>query len=204
MLPSHPLDRLATRVLERIGLQLWGFRPRLMSFIVKDRGASSALAWFVTNMPRYETTLAREGAWRTHLWCTAISLENGCAYCTYGHAFALELVHLRDTGEPFAIKEDEFVALVNAEPAERRTAMKSAVINSGIDPRRTALDTLYKILDGATPENRTERRMTHLISMFAVLNMCGRTGCVRPDEAHDPINKDQALKLRYQALRTQH
>jgi hypothetical protein len=43
--------------------------------------------------------------------------------------------------------------------------------------------------------------MVRLLKMFAVLNTCGRAGCVAPDEAHDPLNKDVALKERYRALR---
>jgi hypothetical protein len=43
--------------------------------------------------------------------------------------------------------------------------------------------------------------MQRLRETFLVLNRRGRDGCVAPDEAHDPLNKDVALKERYRVLR---
>jgi hypothetical protein len=37
--------------------------------------------------------------------------------------------------------------------------------------------------------------------MFAQLNAVGIAGKVEPDEAHDPLNKDRALKARNAQLR---
>jgi hypothetical protein len=195
------LDRIATAILERVGERLWGFRPRLMGQIVKDRGPVGSLAWFVTNMPGYERTLAAEGALRTHLWCAAISIDNGCAYCTYGHGMALELAFLRDRDGVFAIDERALVALVAKDHDERRASLVAAITASGIDGELAGLQRLWKLKDGVVPVSGNDRRMVRLLKMFAVLNTCGRAGCVAPDEAHDPLNKDVALKERYRALR---
>jgi hypothetical protein len=194
-------DRIATAILEGIGERLWGFRPRLMRHIVEDRGAVGSLLWFLANMPGYERTLAAEGALRMHLWCTAISIDNGCAYCTYGHGLALELAYLRDRGGVFAMDERALVGLVTKDRVERRASLVAAIAASGIAGEVAAVERLWTLKDGAVPVTRSNRRMARLLSMFIVLNTCGRDGCVAPDEAHDPLNKDVALKERYRALR---
>jgi hypothetical protein len=112
-------SRLATTILEHLGERLWGFRPRLMKHIVRDRGAFGSLVWFVTNMPGYERALAAEGVLRTNLRCTAISIENGCADCAYGPGLDLQLVFVRDHGRVFALDEGPPLALV-ATDTERR------------------------------------------------------------------------------------
>jgi hypothetical protein len=195
------LDNTASAILERLGQHLWGFRPRLMRQIVKDRGAVASLAWFATNMPGYERTLAAEGALRTHLWCVAISIENGCAYCTFGHGLALELAYVRDRGGLFALDERDLVALTTEGYDDRRASLVAAVVASGMDGEVGALGRLWDLHDGAAPVSTIDRRMARLLGMFTVLNTCGRDGCVAPDEAHDPLNKDVTLKERYRALR---
>jgi hypothetical protein len=198
---GNVLDRTATTILERIGERLWGFRPRLMRQIVDDRGAAGSLTWFVANMPGYERTLAAEGAVRTHLWCVAISIENGCAYCTYGHGLALELAFLRDHDRVFVLDERELVALIAKDRADRRTSLLAAIAASGMEREIEPLERLWGLQRGDAPVNRLDRRMAHLVKMFSVLNTCGRDGCVSPDEAHDPLNKDLSLNERYRALR---
>jgi hypothetical protein len=46
-----------------------------------------------------------------------------------------------------------------------------------------------------------EARIEHLVRMFALLNGVAIAGKLEPDNAHDPINKDRALKARNAALR---
>ena len=195
------LDRVATAILERIGERLWGFRPRPMQHIVEDRGAFGSLAWFLSNMPGYERTLAAEGALRMHLWCTAISIDNGCAYCTYGHGLALELAYLRDHSALFAIDERTLVGLVTKDHVKRRQSLLvDAIAASGLAGELPAVERLWDLKDGAVPVTRSNRRVAHLLRLFMVLNTCGRDGCVAPDEAHDPLNRDVALKERYRAV----
>ena len=84
-------DRAGQVTLEQIGKKLWGFKPALMHDIVAQHGALRSVGWFARNMPRYERILAEWGPIRTHLVASVASALNGCPYCTYGHAYAMEL-----------------------------------------------------------------------------------------------------------------
>jgi len=196
------LDRWAKRLLEALGRSLWGFSPRLMREIVGRLGPLGALGWFLANMPRYERTLKALGPLSTHLLCLGISLRNGCPYCTYGHACAFELHYLRERDRLFPLAEHEIVALRRLEPellVERLAEALRAGDLAGEIPLLRRLWALSEGRDGAPGEH--DRRLRHLLRMFAVLNTCAIESNVAPDEAHDPINKDRALKDRYAALR---
>ena len=195
-------ERVAIAILERIGMHLWGFRPRLMRTIVTLRGPAASLRWFVSNMPRYERTLADWGLIRTHLACAAISSENGCPYCTFGHAFALELAILREHDRLLPIDENEIAALHALGRDRRRLALREALRATGLEDETVVLERVWAVYDGAAAATDEARRIGHLVEMFAFLNACGIEGCAAPDEAHDPINKDTALKQRYRARRS--
>lgn len=195
------LDRAAVRVLEGVGARLWGFAPRLMPVIVAELGGGPALLWFVSNMPRYEKTFKIFGAARTHLVASVISLLSGCKYCTFGHAYAFQLVVLRDRGFLFPIDEGGFLALAGEAPAVIRERLAKALGKAGMTEEIAALDRLLEIHAGAAAVSDEDRRLAHLVEMFAVLNRCGIAGDVVPDAAHDPANKDEALKVRYEKLR---
>jgi hypothetical protein len=195
-------ERAAQGLLEGVGKRLWGFRPRLMVKIVSELGALGALLWFVRNMPRYERTLAAFGGLRTHLLCFYISLLRSCSYCTFGHALAFELLYLNQYGRLFPLDEQAIVALHRVDPAAMRAQLDVALTEAGIGEERAHLNRVKAALDA--PASRAEgndARIRHLINMFAVLNSCAINGGVAPDEAHDPINKNTALKTRYFALR---
>lgn len=196
------LDRIAVAVLEGIPERLWGFPPRLMPVIVERLGAVGALSWFGSNMPRYELTLRRLGGLRTHLLSTAISLINGCRYCTFGHAYAFELIYLRDQGRLFPLDEHEITALQECRPSEIRDSLAAALVQAGLPGEVAWLDRLIALHAGTRqPHGRDDARIAHLVRMFGVLNECGIAGAVIPDQAHDPSNKDSALKHRYTTLR---
>jgi hypothetical protein len=200
---SAALERRATAVLEGIGKRLWGFPPRLMGPIVVQLGPIRALWWFVSNMPRYERTLKMFGGIRTHLLCLAISLINGCSYCTFGHAYALELVYLRDHGRLFPLDEHAIGALRGLPPAALRYRLVNAVLEAGLHADVPWLDRAIVLALGEDrrPTDRDDVRVAHLVRMFAVLNEVGVTSRIAPDEAHDPLNKDSAFKQRYAGLR---
>jgi hypothetical protein len=196
------LDRTATNILEGLGTRLWGFAPRLMATIVGELGPLPALAWFVRNMPRYERTLARFGGLRTHLVCSYISLLRGCPYCTMGHARAFELLFLKERGELFPLDEEAILALHRLDPGTIRERLGEALAKAGLGDELAVLDRAKAVMDGQVASPRgDDARLDHLTKMFAVLNTCGIKGAVQPDEAHDPINRDVALKARYAALR---
>ncbi|TQM09026.1 hypothetical protein [Pseudonocardia kunmingensis] len=195
-------DRLAVRLLEGLGRQLWGFPPRLMAHIVADQGAVGAVSWFARNMPRYERTLRVLGPLRTHLACTTISLRNGCRYCAYGHAYAVELVHLKDRGTVFPADAGTMSSWTGLEPIELRQRIVDVLQRADLHAEVLWVDrTLAMVGESQGPVDQHEARIAHLVQMFAVLNAVGMAGAVEPDEAHDPLNKDTELKARNAQLR---
>lgn len=196
-------NRLAAWALEAAPRRLWGFPPRLMPVIVQRLGPMRAVGWFAWNMPRYERTLKAFGAVRTHLLCTTISLINGCWYCTAGHAYALQLIYLRERDQLFPLDEDAIVELQGLDRAELRTRLASALAEAGLGEEVPWVERLFKLVaEQGSPADGDDARIAHLIRMFAVLNACGIAGSVEPDQAHDPVNRDAVLKERYRQLRT--
>ena len=196
------LDRLAVRVLEGIGRQLWGFPPRLMGPIVAQLGPLSALAWFVRNMPRYERTLRALGPLRTHLACTLISLYNGCRYCSFGHLYAVELVYLEKRDRLFPLDARSVPEWIGLHPTELRRRMVEVLQQADLHGEVRCVDTTLALATGAQHAvDAQEARIAHLVSMFRVLNDVGIAHGVEPDEAHDPLNKDAGLKARHHELR---
>jgi AhpD family alkylhydroperoxidase len=199
---THGVDRLAVRILEGLGERLWGFPPRLMSPIVAKLGGVAALSWFVRNMPRYERTLRVLGPVRTHLACIVVSLYNGCRYCSYGHAYALELHYLKARGKLFPADAREMSEWIGLGPAELRQRVVDVLHQAELHCEVLWVDrTLAIASESQRPVDQNEARIAHLVRMFALLNAVGMGGAVEPDEAHDPINKDTALKTRCAQLR---
>lgn len=190
-------ERFATWVLESVGTRLWGFAPNLMPYIVARLGPWGALRWFAANMPQYERTLAALGPIPTHLLALEISIFNGCPYCIHGHASAFELHYLRTHDRLFPLDEAALVALAERAPDALRAALVDALEQAGLAAEVPRYDAVRAAWEG----DETDPQLAHLVSMFAVLNACGVEGRVPPDEAHDPVNKDHALRARYRALR---
>jgi len=196
-------DRLATWALEAVPRRLWGFPPRLMPVIVQRLGPVRAVAWFAWNMPRYERTLKAFGGVRTHLLCTTISLINGCRYCTAGHAYALQLIYLRERGRLFPLDDDAISQLDGLDRAELQARLASALAAAGLGEEVPWVERLFDLIaEQRRPADGDDARIAHLVRMFAVLNACGIAGSVGPDQAHDPVNRDAALRERYRQLRT--
>ncbi|MEJ3656410.1 hypothetical protein WEH80_25910 [Actinomycetes bacterium KLBMP 9759] len=199
---ARRLDGLAVRVLEEIGRRLWGFPPRLMSYIVAHLGAVPALVWFLRNMPRYERTLATLGPLRTHLACMAISLHNGCRYCTYGHAYAADLVYLQQRERVFPVDTRTIVSWIGLPASELRENLHQLLQQADLHIEVLWIDRTLAMARGEQRAmDRDEARIAHLVRMFDVLNTVGIAGKVEPDQAHDPRNKDVALTTRYTRLR---
>jgi hypothetical protein len=196
------LDLFAVRLLEDLGRRLWGFPPRLMAHIVADQGALGALTWFARNMPRYERTLRVLGPLRTHLACATVSLRNGCRYCAYGHAYAVELVHLKERGTVFPTDAATMSSWTGLGPGELRQRVVDVLQRADLHSEVLWVDRTLALASGSQrPVDQEEARIAHLVRMFAVLNAVGKAGEVEPDEAHDPINKDTELKARNARLR---
>lgn len=195
-------SRVATATLRRVAKGLWGFEPNLMADIVEQEGAGRAIVWFVRNMPRYESTRKRFGPVRTHVLTVAISTLNGCRYCTYGHAYALNLCYLAEHDALFPLDEHELVALRELPEKEAVARLEGALAAAGrpedVEPLRRLLELRDASVPAATDD---DRRIRHLASMLGTLNRCGISGNVAPDEAHDQVNRDTRLKERYARLR---
>jgi hypothetical protein len=173
-----------------------------MPEIVEQDGASAGVWWFVRNMPRYEQTRRAFGPVATHVLCVTISVLNGCRYCTYGHAYALELCYLDDRGALFPLDEHQIVALGSCSEDQASDRIEGALRTAGL-PREVDLVRRMLALRAGTvhASGAEDRRLVHLLEMFRALNTCGIRGNVSPDQAHDPINKDRVLRERYARLR---
>jgi hypothetical protein len=195
------LHGAARRALEGFAKVRWGFAPAVMPFIVEQLGPLQAVGWFVTNMPRYERTLSLLGPIKTHLLAAEISILAGCRYCTHGHARAFGLHHFRTYGRLFLLDEVDFVALHRAEPETVAKRLDEALGQSGLDDEARVLERMRVLRQGEPATTDTDERIAHLLQMFATLNTCAVSAAVEPDEAHDPIHKDVALRDRYDAAR---
>lgn len=193
--------RVAVGVLEGTARRLWGFPPRLMPYIVEELGGTRALGWFLANMPRYEATRKQFGPMRTHVLSVGISLLNGCPYCTYAHAYPLQLLYLERFGRLFPLDEHEIVGLHRLGEGELLERLRGALREAGLTEEVPVLDRMVALRGGAPGGGAQDARIAHLLRMFSVLNACGIKGDVQRDEAHDPINRDRELWARYRALR---
>jgi hypothetical protein len=195
-------QRMAIGLLRGVTKTLWGAPPFLLPQIVEHLGAFGALSWFAKNLPEYEAILKDWGPIRTHLLCVEASLLNGCSYCTHAHAYAFELYYFREKGRLFALDEHELIALRDGTDAELCATLEAALIGGDLHDERPLLARILRLkLDQAKPADRTDERIGHLLKMFEMLNFCGIASQTPFDHAHDPINKDAALKLRYAEAR---
>jgi hypothetical protein len=91
---------------------------------------------------------------------------------------------------------------IGLRPAELRRRMVDVLQQADLHGEALWVDTTLALASGAQRAvDAPEARIAHLVSMFRVLNDVGIAGDVEPDEAHDPRNKDAALKARHHELR---
>lgn len=203
--PRGKLSRLlqapAIFLLETLGEHLWGFKPALMSAFVQQRGALRSVVWFLRHQPKYERILEEWGPLRTHFLVATISALNGCPYCTYGHAYALGLHYLRQHDERFPLSEAQFVALYHLRPEESQLQLTEALHSARLSGEVFYLQRVLELRQTRSlATTATDADLLHLITMFAALNRCGIACALQPDQAHDPINRNRALRDRYAAL----
>ncbi len=200
---SHDeLERLVTRLLEALCRVMWGFAPRMIPHIVRSLGPGRSVVWFAANMPRLLWTMHVLGPLRTHLAAVAISLYNGCAYCAYGHAFALELIYLRDRGRLFPVDARTLATWQDLPPRELAQRLRRLLHEAGLQTETMWVDRTLAIAAGATrPVDGDEARIAHLVRMLGRMNRIAVEAGVEPDQAQNPINKNTGLKKRYAELR---
>jgi hypothetical protein len=197
-----PFQRIAARIINFKAARDWGVPPLVINEMAVRMGAIGVLRWFAHNLPRYNNTLAKWGPLRTHLVCIEASLANGCAYCTHAHAYAFELTYFQQRGSLFPLDEHEIVQLRNASDDERHAALSAALKQAELPDEIAVLDRVWHLkVDNSVAANDEDRRTKHLLEMFDMLNYCAIDSLTQLDEAHDHINKDEALKLRYAEAR---
>jgi alkylhydroperoxidase family enzyme len=196
------LERLVTRLLESMCRALWGFAPRMIPHIVARLGPVRSVLWFAVNMPRLLRTMQVLGPLRTHLAAVAISLHNSCTYCAYGHAFALELIYLRDHGRLFPVDARTIAGWRDLGPRELGQRLRAVLQEAGLHVEALWADRTLALATGdQRPVDAHEARIVHLVHMLGRMNRIAVEAGVEPDEAQNPINKDTALKARYAELR---
>ena len=199
---QNGLERLVTGLLAAMCRALWGFTPRMIPHIVHRLGPGRALAWFAANMPRYLWTMQVLGPLRTHLAAVAISLHNGCTYCAYGHAFALELIYLRDRGRLFPVDAATLAGWRDLPARELGSRLRRALQEAGLHVEALWVDRTLALASGEQrPVDGDEARIAHMVRMLGRMNRIAVEAGVEPDEAQNPINKNTALKERYAQLR---
>ena len=196
------LEGLVTRLLETMCRMMWGFAPRMIPHIVRNLGPGRSVTWFAANMPRLLWTMQVLGPLRTHLAAVAISLHNGCTYCAYGHAYALELIYLRDRGRLFPVDARTLADWKDVPVRELGQRLRRVLQEAGLHAETLWVDRTLALAAGVTrPVDADEARIAHLVRMLGRMNRIAVDAGVEPDEAQNPINKDRALKEQYAELR---
>jgi len=192
------LQKAAISLLETLGDQLWGFRPNVIAPFVEQKGAFPAVFWILQNMLKYERILDPWGPIRTHLLVTEISTLNGCAYCTNGHAYALQLHYLKIREALFPLSEADILALHGLPDAEIIQRFEKVLEQVDLPLEILDLRRMSELWDNpALTTTQKDKDICQLITMFGVLNACGVYSKARIDQAHDPINKERIWRDRY-------
>jgi hypothetical protein len=195
------MKRATTWVLTAIGRRKWGMATVLMPAVVDNLGPVRAIVWAVRNLRQYERTIADLGGVRAHLMFTMASMINGCAYCTYANGRAFELHYFAEHGKLFPLDEQEFVSVSALPDADAAGRLEAALEEAGLGGEVATYRRIYALkLEGAEPRP-DDRYLLHAIQFFDVLNTCAIESRAALDDAHDRINKDEALKRRYAEAR---
>jgi alkylhydroperoxidase family enzyme len=201
MTSDSGLERVATRLLGTMCRALWGFAPRMLPHIVRTLGPGGAVAWFAANFPRYLWTMHVLGPLRTHLAAVAISLHNSCTYCAYGHAYALELIYLRDRGRLFPVDATTLASWRDLGSRELAQRLHRTLADAGLHVEALWVDRTLALAAGGQPVDGDEARLAHMVRMIGRMNRIAVAAGVQPDEAQNPVNKNAALKQRHAQLR---
>jgi hypothetical protein len=195
--------RLAVRGLEALCTAMWGFPPRIIGLVVDHMGPLRAIGWFGAHMPRFLVSRVVLGPVRVHLACIVVSLRNGCGYCAYGHVYALELLYLHQHGRLFPIDATALDEWYGLDARTLRVRLRSALAAAGLHKEAIWVDRMVALAEGTqTPVDAAEARLAHVIRMADTASRIAAAADAAPDEAHDPINKDAAVKARHAALRS--
>ena len=195
--------RLAVRGLETLCRAMWGFPPTIIGLVVDHMGPLRAIGWFGAHMPRFLASRVALGPVRVHLACIVVSLRNGCGYCAYGHVYALELLYLRHHGRLFPIDATALDDWYDVDARTLRVRLRTALATAGLHTEAIWVDRVVALAEGTQiPVDAAEARLAHVIRMADTASRIAAAGNAAPDEAHDPVNKDAAVKARHAELRS--
>ncbi len=200
-MPGRGLERVAVRLLETLTRQHWGYPAKIMPYLVAELGPIRAVRWMLRNRRHYERAMRTLGPLRTHLACATISMLNGCRYCTHGHAFAVELHHLRKYDRLFPVDAATMTGWAGLPRPELRAKLRDALMSADLHLELIWVDRALDLADGGRPIDGEETRIAQLVSIMQTLNAVSIAGDPEFDEAHDPLNKDARLKTRLAAMR---
>jgi hypothetical protein len=138
-----------------------------------------------------------------HLACIVVSLRNGCGYCAYGHVYALELLYLRQHGRLFPLDAKALDEWYGLDARALRNRLRTVLVMAGLHTEAIWVDRMVALAEGSqTPVDAAEVRLAHVIRMADTASRIAAADNAAPDEAHDPVNKDAAVKARHAALRS--
>jgi alkylhydroperoxidase family enzyme len=195
--------RLAVQGLEALCRMMWGFPPTIVALIVEDMGPVRAIGWFAAHMPRFLASRMALGPARVHLACIVVSLRNGCVYCAHGHVYALELLYLRQHGRLFPLDAKALDEWYRLDARTLRNRLHTVLAGAGMHTEAIWVDRMIALADGAqTPVDAAEAKLAHVMRMADTASRIAAARNAAPDEAHDPVNKDAAVKARHAELRS--
>lgn len=195
--------QVVVRVLEGLCRLLWGFPPAVIPVIVDRMGPLPALHWFAANMPRFLVSMRVLGPVRIHLACVVVSVRNGCLYCAHAHAYALELIHLRDRDELFPLDARTLDGWIGLDARTVRNRLRAVLEEAGLHAEALWVERIIALTEGVQePVDAAEARIAHIVQMVRTMNGIANAAEMPLDRgAHDPVNKNVAIKTRHRALR---
>ncbi|MFZ5441688.1 MAG: hypothetical protein ACOZQL_16925 [Myxococcota bacterium] len=166
--------------------------------LIRQHGIAGFMKWG-RKLWALETKLtAFFGEENMHFVAAFSSFFNGCDYCTWGHLFAVNLVHLEKTGRLYPIDERESLVLMQqgdtavVAELERRLAEHPEHVR--------LLKRMLELRDGAPAQGDEDHHLGLARGLFEWINECSIT-VEAPAPPLGSIAKKKDLIARYQAAR---
>lgn len=133
-----------------------------------------------------------------HLVAAFASFFNGCDYCTWGHLYALNLIHFEKTGELYPVDEIEALPLM-----QRGDSQVMAELERRLEKFPEHLRLIKRqaeLRDGAEAKSDEDRALNLSVGLFEWVNECSIT-VAAPAPPMGAIAKKKDLIAKYQAAR---
>ncbi|MDP1823195.1 MAG: hypothetical protein Q8L48_08140 [Archangium sp.] len=169
--------------------------------LLRQHGISGLIKWGRAAQASFEVIAKTLGNEEAHLVAAFASFFNGCDYCSWGHLFALNLLHLERTGKLYPIDEVEVLELMRRgdtavlQELERRLKADYPE-HLRLLLRQHELRTLE-----SGPVSEEDRALVRSITLFEWVNECSIV-VNAPAPPMDRIARKKDLIARYEALRS--